>query len=182
MAELVKVIDVVLTLILLTLCMYEFANIFQKVIKQDSFQAVSEKNHDEGLLPPVITICPGTAWKYPGPFINDKALKDATYSWEEIFHPQTLSKLRNKSFFNLSETFSSYYGLCFTLQNLVKEKIADYSFQIVLNNAIGIIFQDFFSCIFALNILQIICFTYMVQWKMSIFSCQFIHMKLPCNI
>ena len=59
------------------------------------------------------------------------------YNWEDIFHPKTLETLRNESLFKIKETYSSYYGLCFTLQKLTPEKVADYSFQIVVNDTTG---------------------------------------------
>ena len=63
-----------------------------------------------------------------------------TYSWEEIFHPQTLKVLKNESLYNVTQTYASYYGLCFTMQKLTPERVSDYSFQIVVNNTVDYIY------------------------------------------
>ena len=86
------------------------------------------------MKPPVITLCPGPAWKASGPFKNSEEFKQKTYSWEEVFHPKTLKALQNQSLFTISQTYASYYGLCFTLEKLTEEEVADYSFQIVVIN------------------------------------------------
>ena len=37
------------------------------------------------------SLCPALAWKKPAPFINSfTEFQNATFSWEEIFHPETL--------------------------------------------------------------------------------------------
>ena len=100
------------------LCLYEFSHITIKTIQGDSFQSINEL-HFEELYAPVLTLCPAVAWKKPAPFINSfTEFQNATFSWEEIFHPETLKILRNKSRFHILETYSSYYGLCFTMQKL----------------------------------------------------------------
>ena len=90
----------------------------------------------ESLLPPVMTLCPGSAWKSSGPFFNEEHFNSSTYSEEEIFHPKTLNYLRNESLFILKQQYASYYGLCFVIQKLTPEKLSDYSFQIVVNKSI----------------------------------------------
>ena len=82
----------------------------------------------------------GTAWKASGPFLNEEHFKKSTYSEEEIFHPKTLEALRNESLFIFKQQYASYYGLCFVMQKLTPEKISDYSFQVVVNGSIGIVF------------------------------------------
>ena len=96
------------------------------------FKAINEIAHDS-LLPPVMTLCPGPAWKSSGPFLNDAHFKNSTYSEEEIFHPKTLEYLRNESLFIFKQQYASYYGLCFVIQKLSPEKVSDYSFQVVVN-------------------------------------------------
>ena len=78
----------------------------------------------------------GTAWKTLGLFTNEESFRKSVYTPEEIFHPTTLVTLRNKSMFNFQEQYSSYYGLCFTMQNLKRQKVSDYSFQFVVNRSI----------------------------------------------
>ena len=124
----------VVTGICLVLCIYEFVIIALKTTK-DSFQAINEKVFDQ-LLAPVITLCPGPAWKEAGPFLNEEHFKNSTYSEEEIFHPETLEILRNKSLFNYQQQYASYYGLCFVIQMLSPVKVSDYSFQIVVNSSL----------------------------------------------
>mgnify|MGYP007023058769 CR=1 FL=1 len=92
------------------------------------------------LLSPSITFCPAPAWKSPGPFKNSGEFSNNTYSWEEIFHPQTLKVLKNESLYNVTQTYASYYGLCFTMQKLTPERVSDYSFQIVVNNTVDYIY------------------------------------------
>ena len=83
------------------------------------------------------SLCPALAWKKPAPFINSfTEFQNATFSWEEIFHPETLKILRNKSRFHILETYSSYYGLCFTMQKLYQEKVSDYSFTMAVNGSL----------------------------------------------
>ena len=117
------------------LCLYEFSHITIKTIQGDSFQSINEL-HFEELYAPVLTLCPAQAWKKPAPFINATEFQNATFSWEEIFHPETLKNLRNKSRFHIIETYSSYYGLCFTMQKLYKEKVSDYSFTMAVNGSL----------------------------------------------
>ena len=89
------------------LCLYEFSHIIIKTIQGDSFQSINEL-HFEELYAPVLTLCPAVAWKKPAPFINSfTEFQNATFSWEEIFHPETLKILRNKSRFHILETYSS---------------------------------------------------------------------------
>ena len=118
------------------LCLYEFSHITIKTIQGDSFQSINEL-HFEELYAPVLTLCPAVAWKKPAPFINSfTEFQNATFSWEEIFHPETLKILRNKSRFHILETYSSYYGLCFTMQKLYQEKVSDYSFTMAVNGSL----------------------------------------------
>ena len=150
------------------LCGYEFAHIFQVVLKKGTYIAINQLSFDT-LLSPSITLCPGKqfciqnfslervngsdlmrqiwkvilnklfsgpAWKKLGPFINEEDFRKSVYTAEEIFHPETLAILRNKSMFDFQEQYSSYYGLCFTMQNLKPQKISDYSFQFVVNRSI----------------------------------------------
>ena len=120
--------------ICVSLCIWECVIVANKAISKDSFQIINELRFDK-LIPPTITICPGEAWKVPGPFINDEQFMNSIYSPEEIFHPKTLRALRNESLFVFKQQYSSYYGMCFVLQKLTAEKISDYSFQIVINNS-----------------------------------------------
>ena len=125
-----KVLKVAITSICILLCSKQFIWILNK-INDESYQVVNEHKHDE-LLPPIITLCPGNAWKNPGPFLNESHFNDSIFSMEEIFHPKTIKILQNESLFNLKEQYSSYYGLCFVMQKLTPERISDYSFQIVV--------------------------------------------------
>ena len=68
--------------------------------------------------------------------MNEEIFRKSVYTAEEIFHPSTLAILRNKSMFDFQEQYSSYYGLCFTMQNLKPQKVSDYSFQFVVNRSI----------------------------------------------
>ena len=71
----------------------------------------------------------------PYPFLTEKELLENSFSWEETFHPQTLTKLQNKSLFATRQIYSSFNGLCFEIEKLSPEKVSDYSFQLVLNNS-----------------------------------------------
>lgn len=124
-----KLIRVLVRLIFLAIWVYEFVHIIDKVIGKDSFQAITDLNHEK-LRAPTITLCPGLAWKSPGPFLGPDDFLQKTFTWSEIFHPKTLKVLKNESLFHIEETYSSYNGLCFTLQKLAPEKISDYSFQV----------------------------------------------------
>ena len=119
--------------ICLTLCIKEIIIVAFKAIAKESFQVINELKFEE-LLPPTITFCPGEAWKFSGPFLDEEHFKNSTFTAEEIFHPKTLNALRNESLFIFKEQYASYYGLCFVLQKLTPEKLSDYSFQIVVNN------------------------------------------------
>ena len=46
-----------------------------------------------------------------------------------------MEALRNHSLFTFKSQYSSYYGLCYTLQKLAPEQVSDYSFQIVVNKS-----------------------------------------------
>ena len=131
----VKVFKLILLLLLLVLCSLELIQVFKKFIRQDSYQMINEL-HYETLLAPVITFCPATAWKKIGPFRNNQEFEESTYTWDEIFHPDTLAVLRNESLYNIKVQYASYYGLCFVLQKLTPEKVSDYSFQIVVNDTL----------------------------------------------
>ena len=130
------IVKVVVTLVFFSLSIYELIIISIKAMGQDSFQAINELKFEK-LLAPTITFCPGPAWKSAGPFLSEEMFLENKYTWEEIFHPKTLATLRNQSLYNIKDTYSSYYGGCFTIQKLTPEKVSDYSFQIVLNNTIG---------------------------------------------
>lgn len=117
------------------ICLFllELIAIARKSIGKESFRTVSEL-HFETLLPPSITLCTGPAWKKSGPFLSQKAFENSTYTWDEIFHPITLTALRNESLFKIQTQYASYYGLCFVIQKLNPEKVSDYSFQIVVTD------------------------------------------------
>ena len=131
-----KVTRIIVTLIFLGLFITELIHICIKAFGKDSFQAINELNFDT-LLAPTVTLCPGLAWKDQSPFLSYEAFMKNKFTWEEIFHPKTLSVLQNESLFHIEETYASYYGLCFTLTKLRPEKVADYSFQFVLNDSYG---------------------------------------------
>ena len=131
-----NVVKGVVTLAFFGLVCYQMVTIAIKALRQDSFQAINELKFKE-LVPPSITLCPAPAWKSAGPFLSEEMFLENKYTWEEIFHPQTLSTLKNQSLFVIKETYAYYYGGCFTIQKLTPEKVSDYSFQIVLNNTIG---------------------------------------------
>ena len=113
--------------------------IITKAIKKESFQAANEIKYDT-LFPPVITFCPGEAWKSSGPFLNDEEFDRSTFKKEEIFHPKTLELLQNDNLFVFKEQYATYYGLCFVIQKLTAEKISDYSTQLVVNNTMNYYF------------------------------------------
>ena len=125
--------------ICLAACIKELIVIAKKAVGSDSFQAVNQLVFEE-LMAPIITLCPGPAWKSPGPFLSEEKFLENTFSWEEIFHPQTLTLLRNEALFEIRETYSSYYGMCFTFRKLTPEKVADYSFQVVVNESLDYIY------------------------------------------
>ena len=134
-----KALRYFITFLLCFLCINELILVVTKVLHKDSFQKIDENVYDS-LLSPSITLCPGPAWRLPGPFMNPEDFANSTYSWEEIFHPKTLAVLRNESQFTITETYASYYGLCFTMQKLAPEKVSDYSFQIVVNGTMDYIY------------------------------------------
>lgn len=131
-----KVIDIILQLVFLLIFSLKLKTILQVAIAKDSFEAVEYFNHEE-LLPPTISLCPIPALKAEGSFYNTTAFEENVFTWEEIFHPQVLRSLKNSSLFRTKLSFSSYQGRCFTIQKLRAEKVADYSFQLVLNNSLG---------------------------------------------
>ena len=110
-------------------------DVIQKNISGESYQAV-QSQFNEKLMPPVLTICPGPGFKSSGPFMNKEHLLNVSYSAEELFHPNTLTKLRNTSLYNFKEQYSSYYGLCYVMQKLTAEGISEFSFEIVVNDGI----------------------------------------------
>ena len=130
-----KIFKYTVLFVCIFLCILELAAILEKSIAKESFQKVNEF-HFEKLLPPSITLCPGTAWKKSGPFLSQEDFQKSTYSWEEIFHPLTLKAFRNESLFKIKTQYASYYGLCFVIEKLKKEKVSDYSFQIVVNETL----------------------------------------------
>lgn len=130
-----KIISFILTLILLGLFINEFITIMKKAVLY-TFEALNVYNNEE-MLAPTITLCPGPGWKSNGPFLNPDHLKRSAFSWEEVFHPLTLEALMNQSLFESRLTYTAYYGQCFTMTKLTPEKIADYSFQLVVNDSIG---------------------------------------------
>ena len=130
--------------LVITLCSLLFAwemiIIMTKAIKKESFQAANEIKFEQ-LFPPVITLCPGEAWKSSGPFKNDEHFDRSTFKAEEIFHPKTLEMLRqNENRFLFKEQYATYYGLCFVIQKLTSEKISDYSTVIAVNNTMNYYF------------------------------------------
>ena len=134
-----KYIKWIVTAVLTFLSIREMEHIFNKLLNEDSYLKINELAFDK-LLSPSITFCPAPAWKSPGPFKNSGEFSNNTYSWEEIFHPQTLKVLKNESLYNVTQTYASYYGLCFTMQKLTPERVSDYSFQIVVNNTVDYIY------------------------------------------
>ena len=60
----IQVLNFIITLVLFSLFLYEFILIIKK-FQRDSFQFINEHNFEE-ILPPVITFCPGPAYKKPG--------------------------------------------------------------------------------------------------------------------
>ena len=109
-----SLLKILILFLCVILCLYEFSHIIIKTIQGDSFQSINEL-HFEELYAPVLTLCPAVAWKKPAPFINSfTEFQNATFSWEEIFHPETLKILRNKSRFHIlriliSSSISSTY-------------------------------------------------------------------------
>ena len=69
--------------------------------------------------------------------MSEKEFLENKFSLEDMFHPLVLEKFRNDTLFKVKETFASYYGICYTIKKLTKERVADYSFQFVLNNSMG---------------------------------------------
>lgn len=132
----IEVVNIFFTILFLGLFLFEIKTILKLALDKVSFEAIEYLNFEE-LQPPTITICPVPAYKGDGPFLNNITLKENSYAWEEIFHPQTLERLNNSTFSKIKQSFTGYYGRCFTIQKLSAEKVADYSFQIVLNNSLG---------------------------------------------
>ena len=110
-------------------------DVIQKNLSGESYQAV-QSQFNEKLLPPVLTICPGPGYKVLGPFMNKEQLLSSSYSAEELFHPKTLTRLRNTSLYNFKQQYSSYRGLCYVIQKLTAEGISEFSFEIVINDQI----------------------------------------------
>ena len=131
---LLKFLKIFVTTICIAVCIYELILIILK-FRRDSFQVVNEIQFNE-LLAPSITLCPGPAWKSPGPFLSQEHFEKSTYAAEEIYHPDILKMLRNESAFTFKKQYSLYYGLCYTLQKLAPEMVSDYSFQIVVNDSL----------------------------------------------
>ena len=134
-----KVLRITITFTLFVVFIYELTMIAIKAIARESFQAINELKF-ERLPAPLITLCPGTAWKSAGPFLSKEEFPKNTYKWEDLFHPKTLEVLRNETLFKVKETYASYYGLCYTVRKLNPEKVSDYSFQIVVNDTLGNVF------------------------------------------
>ena len=136
----IQVLNFIITLVLFSLFSYELILIIKK-FQRDSFQFINEHVFEE-ILPPVITFCPAPAYKKTAPFLSQQEFMENKFTWEEIFHPVTLGKIRNREFYYTKETYAAYYGICFTVQKRTPEKISDFSFQFALNSSIGKFFTS----------------------------------------
>ena len=110
--SILTIVKVLVAAIGLAASLKELIVIAKKLASGDSFQAINQWSYEE-LMPPVITLCPSPAWKRPGPFLSDEEFLNSTYAWAEIFHPQTLTQLQNKTLFEIKHTYASYYGRVF---------------------------------------------------------------------
>ena len=135
MASARKIFKYTILFACIVLCTLELAAIIEKSIAKESLQKINDFTFEK-LLPPSITLCPGSAWKKSGPFLSQEDFEKSTYSWEEIFHPLTLKAFRNESLFKIKTQYASYYGLCFVIQKLNEEKVSDYTFQIAVNETL----------------------------------------------
>ena len=132
--EAINIVKNIILLTLIGLCFYELQHVIFLALQKNSYLALSSLKFTTQKSP-ALTICPGLAWKIPPPFFSLKEFKNGYFTWEEIFHPKTLKDLRNKNKFNIKMTYSSYNGICFTLENLEPEK--DSAWNIALNNSMG---------------------------------------------
>jgi hypothetical protein len=69
-------------------------------------------------LPP-ITFCPWPAFKKRGFHFNRKLLDENTFGLEDIFQPDTVTVLKNKTIFEIKEVRNYYIGKCFTMRSLI---------------------------------------------------------------
>jgi len=69
------------------------------------------------ILPP-LTFCPWPAFRKHGFYFNQKLLNENTFSLEDIFQPESLKELKNKSTFEIKVIHNFQIGKCFTLRAL----------------------------------------------------------------
>jgi hypothetical protein len=75
-------------------------------------------NTGEVKLLPCFTVYSFSAFKQRGFYYTNELIKNNSFTAEEIFDPHTLDKLRNKDNFLMTQSYSIYYGNCFTVCDL----------------------------------------------------------------
>jgi hypothetical protein len=69
-------------------------------------------------LPP-LTFCPWPAFKKRGFHFNRKKLDENTFGLDDIFQPDTVTVLKNKTRYEIKEIRNYYIGKCFTMRSLI---------------------------------------------------------------
>jgi hypothetical protein len=140
MANITKIFNVTkisVTAICTIIFALQMGDIFDKFINEASYIVVNEVYYDKLSLP-TITVCPGPSWKFPGISLTHKELKSQSYSMDEIFLNKTLEDLANDTIYKVTETFSVFSGLCYTIKKLINVPLADYYFTLAINNSMDI--------------------------------------------
>ena len=102
---------------------YRFVIILQKEIGAKAAQKMLvklTKGDENKKILPCITIHSLSAFKTRGFFYTPEAIKNNSFSAEEVFDLQFLNTLRNESQYWMKEFSSIYYGTCFTICYLKK--------------------------------------------------------------
>jgi hypothetical protein len=68
---------------------------------------------------PCLTVCPMAGFKQPGFFFDENSFTENCFKLEEIFCPETISHVQNKSIFLIKKTMT-LEGCCYTLCSLKK--------------------------------------------------------------
>jgi len=73
--------------------------------------------------------------------LTTEAVKNNSFSAEDVFDPQFLKTLKNESLFWMKEFYSIYYGTCFTICSLEK---------VPARNTVGLNFTNVLPAAFTL--------------------------------
>ena len=118
---------------------YQIFDIGEKFLKRSSFHVSNEHSHDKMTLPS-LTICPALAWKSKDVIVNDTILESKRFSLQDMFSPETIKIITNQSLFFMKESYTTYNGMCYTIQKLNPVSAYDYSFVFMLNTTMDYVY------------------------------------------